>query len=98
MSTSRYNLRSSFARRRAIAGRNNPKGLWSGQIYRTLFKRNSIWVTTIVAVTFLFETYSSRITDGLWSWINKGKLWPDVQKHIQALEAKKKEEDDESEE
>ncbi|CCC67245.1 hypothetical protein NCAS_0A06870 [Naumovozyma castellii] len=53
-------------------------------IYRTFFKRNSVFVGTIFAGAFVFQVlFDSSVT----SWYenhNKGKLWKDVKAQIAA--------------
>ncbi|KAG6829324.1 qcr9 subunit 9 of the ubiquinol cytochrome-c reductase complex [Tricholoma furcatifolium] len=54
-------------------------------IYNTIFKRNSVYVTTIFAGAFAFGIgFDMGVTRFYDSW-NKGKQWKDIRdKYVQA--------------
>ncbi|AAS50221.1 AAL145Wp [Eremothecium gossypii ATCC 10895] len=52
-------------------------------LYNTLFRRNSVFVGTIFASAFVFQT---AFDSGITAWYekhNKGKLWKDVKLQLQ---------------
>lgn len=55
---------------------------FSSTLYNTIFKRNSVFVGTIFASTFLFQV---AFDSGVTAWYenhNKGKLWKDIKGRI----------------
>ncbi|CAG60137.1 uncharacterized protein GVI51_H09229 [Nakaseomyces glabratus] len=64
-------------------------------LYKVLFKRNSIFVGTILASAFVFQgAFDTAVT----SWYenhNKGKLWKDVKAQIGAAGGDEEDDDDE---
>ncbi|ORX63178.1 ubiquinol-cytochrome C reductase [Hesseltinella vesiculosa] len=47
-------------------------------IYNTIFKRNSVFVTTVFAGALAFEVVYDSTTDKIWDNLNKGKQWKDI--------------------
>ena len=51
-----------------------------------LFKQNSLFVATIIGGAFLLEVTGNGIVDSFYDTYNKGKLWKDLEKKLQAQE------------
>ncbi|RIA92561.1 cytochrome b-c1 complex subunit 9, partial [Glomus cerebriforme] len=47
-------------------------------LYRSFFRRNSVFLTGIFATAFAFEMTFDTITDRWWDRVNKGKQWKDI--------------------
>ncbi|KAI8072626.1 cytochrome b-c1 complex subunit 9 [Gongronella butleri] len=47
-------------------------------VYNTIFKRNSVFVTTIFVGAIGFEVAFDSTTDKIWDNLNKGKQWKDI--------------------
>jgi len=54
-----------------------------GNIYRTIFKRTSTMVATVVVAAFFFERAVDQGCDAYFDKRNEGKLWKDVKKRLQ---------------
>ncbi|GMM47571.1 ubiquinol--cytochrome-c reductase subunit 9 [Pichia kluyveri] len=63
------------------------------QIYNLIFKRNSTFVATVFASTFLFQVGLDETVTSWYEARNKGKLWSDLKPKI--LAGFESEEDDE---
>ncbi|OJJ02271.1 hypothetical protein ASPVEDRAFT_150937 [Aspergillus versicolor CBS 583.65] len=61
--------------------------------YRTLIRRNAVYLTSIFAGAFAFEVAFDTSTNRLWDTWNRGRQWKDI-KH-QYLGAAEEEDDDE---
>ena len=53
-------------------------------IYKTFFKRNAVFVGTIFAGAFVFQTVFDTAITSWYENHNKGKLWKDVKARIAA--------------
>ncbi|CAB4374779.1 ubiquinol-cytochrome C reductase [Rhizophagus irregularis] len=58
--------------------RNSALEKYSRGVYRTLFRRNSVFLLGIFASAFAFEMAFDSATDRWWDRINKGKQWKDI--------------------
>ncbi|KAI8081904.1 cytochrome b-c1 complex subunit 9 [Gilbertella persicaria] len=47
-------------------------------IYSSIFKKNSVFVTSIFAGALVFEMGFDSATEKIWNNINKGKQWEDI--------------------
>ncbi|VEU24245.1 DEKNAAC105443 [Brettanomyces naardenensis] len=47
-------------------------------VFNTVFKRNSVFLTTIFAGAFVFQAVFDEGVNKWWEARNKGKLWKDV--------------------
>ena len=54
------------------------------QIYNLIFKRNSTFVATVFASTFLFQVGLDETVTSWYEARNKGKLWSDLKPKILA--------------
>lgn len=61
------------------------------RIYNTLFRRNSVFVTSIFAAAFFVDIGFNAVADKYFDHLNEGKQWKDI-KH---LYVKSGDEDDE---
>ena len=52
------------------------------QIYNLIFKRNSTFVATVFASTFLFQVGLDEAVTSWYEGRNKGKLWADLEPKI----------------
>ncbi len=53
-------------------------------IYNTVFKRNSVFVTTVFASAFAFEMMFDSTSSAIWDRLNRGRQWKDIkQKYIE---------------
>ncbi|KAK0563602.1 qcr9 subunit 9 of the ubiquinol cytochrome-c reductase complex [Tilletia horrida] len=50
----------------------------AGQIYQTLFKRNSVYVGTVFGSAFAFGIGFDLLTTKYWDTRNQGKQWKDI--------------------
>ncbi|EIE90318.1 hypothetical protein RO3G_15029 [Rhizopus delemar RA 99-880] len=50
----------------------------SRTIYTSLFKKNSVFVTTVFAGAIAFEVGFDTLATKVWDDINKGKQWKDI--------------------
>ncbi|PWN44283.1 putative ubiquinol-cytochrome c reductase complex 7.3 kda protein [Ceraceosorus guamensis] len=55
---------------------------FSSAIYNTLFKRNSVYVTSIFAGAFVFGIAFDAGTQRLWDAHNRGKQWKDIRDKV----------------
>ncbi|KAG0175118.1 hypothetical protein DFQ28_005029 [Apophysomyces sp. BC1034] len=58
-----------------------PAGVSSGfarTAYNTIFKKNSVFITTIFASALVFEVGFDSVTNKVWDDLNKGKQWKDI--------------------
>ena len=53
---------------------------------QTLFRRNSLFVTTIFGGAFVLELTGNGLLDKVFDANNKGKLWVDLEKQLQEAE------------
>ncbi|OJJ60014.1 hypothetical protein ASPSYDRAFT_88901 [Aspergillus sydowii CBS 593.65] len=60
--------------------------------YRTLIRRNAVYLTSIFAGAFAFEVAFDTSTNKLWDTWNRGRQWKDI-KH-QYLAAAEEEDDE----
>ncbi|CAG8580459.1 11786_t:CDS:2 [Funneliformis mosseae] len=58
--------------------RNNGLEKFSRSVYRTIFRRNSVFMVGIFATAFAFEMAFDTATDRWWDRMNKGKQWKDI--------------------
>ncbi|XP_042419838.1 cytochrome b-c1 complex subunit 9, mitochondrial-like [Zingiber officinale] len=61
----------------ASAARRGGGGLWEG-LYRVLMRRNSVYVTFIVAGAFVGERVVDYGVHRLWEYNNVGKRYEDI--------------------
>ncbi|KAI9025064.1 ubiquinol-cytochrome c reductase core subunit 9 QCR9 [Phycomyces blakesleeanus] len=47
-------------------------------IYNTIFKKNSVFVTSIFVGAIGFEMAFDTVSDKVWDNVNKGKQWKDI--------------------
>ncbi|KAJ1973300.1 qcr9 subunit 9 of the ubiquinol cytochrome-c reductase complex [Dimargaris verticillata] len=47
-------------------------------VYNTIFKRNSVFVTTVLFSAFAFQLSFDRVVDGWYHQRNKGKHFEDI--------------------
>ncbi|KAI9300747.1 cytochrome b-c1 complex subunit 9 [Cunninghamella echinulata] len=47
-------------------------------IYNTVFKKNSVFVTSIFVSAIAFEVAYDSTTSKIWDNLNKGKQWKDI--------------------
>ncbi|KAI8334289.1 cytochrome b-c1 complex subunit 9 [Chlamydoabsidia padenii] len=47
-------------------------------IYNTLFKKNSVFVTSIFVSAIAFEVVYDTASSTIWDKVNKGKQWKDI--------------------
>lgn len=52
---------------------------FAGTIYRTLFKRNSVFLAGIFTTAFATEIIFDTAADKAWDTINRGKQWKDIE-------------------
>ncbi|KAI8391597.1 cytochrome b-c1 complex subunit 9 [Radiomyces spectabilis] len=50
----------------------------SRTIYNTIFKRNSVFITSIFAGAIAFNMGFDTVTDKVWDNMNQGKQWKDI--------------------
>lgn len=50
----------------------------SSQIYRSIFRKNSIFIGTIFISAFIFKIAFDRGTQAIWNYVNHGKQWKDI--------------------
>ncbi|CAO3650528.1 unnamed protein product [Cunninghamella blakesleeana] len=50
----------------------------SRTIYNTIFKRNSVFVTSVFVSAIAFEVVYDSASDKIWDNLNKGKQWKDI--------------------
>ncbi|KAI0036016.1 ubiquinol-cytochrome C reductase [Vararia minispora EC-137] len=61
---------------------------FSTTLYNTVFKRNSVYVSTIFAGAFAFNMAFDVGIERFWSHWNQGKLWKDIRhKYVEAEDA-----------
>lgn len=53
-------------------------------IYNLIFKRNSTFVASIFATTFVFQVYLDEAVTSWYEARNKGKLWADLKPKVLA--------------
>ncbi|EAW06534.1 cytochrome b-c1 complex subunit 9 [Aspergillus clavatus NRRL 1] len=53
-------------------------GALSVTIYRGLFRRNAVYLTTIFAGAFAFELAFDTSTNKVWDTMNRGRQWKDI--------------------
>lgn len=61
-------------------------GIWDqsfSSLYRVLFKRNSVFVGTVLASAFVFQASFDTAVTKWYENHNKGKLWKDVKLQLQ---------------
>ncbi|KAF7725349.1 hypothetical protein EC973_009689 [Apophysomyces ossiformis] len=51
---------------------------FSRTVYNTIFKKNSVFVTTIFASALVFQVGFDTVTNKVWDDLNKGKQWKDI--------------------
>ncbi|RIB30529.1 putative ubiquinol-cytochrome C reductase complex, subunit X [Gigaspora rosea] len=55
-----------------------------GTIYRTLLRRNSVFLTGVFTTAFVTEIVFDTAADKAWDTINRGKQWKDIEnKYVQ---------------
>ncbi|KAL4922863.1 ubiquinol-cytochrome C reductase [Aspergillus aurantiobrunneus] len=47
-------------------------------VYRTLIRRNAVYLTSIFAGAFAFEVAFDTSTNKLWDTWNRGRQWKDI--------------------
>jgi ubiquinol-cytochrome c reductase subunit 9 len=60
----------------------------SSFLYSAIFKRNSVFLTTIFAAAFVFEMATDTGFNYIWDRVNKGRQWKDIRhKYIEQEES-----------
>ncbi|KAI9474151.1 MAG: cytochrome b-c1 complex subunit 9 [Benjaminiella poitrasii] len=59
-----------------------PASGFTRTIYNTLFKKNSMFVTSIFAGAIAFEVCFDSVTSKVWDNLNKGKQWKDIKDKV----------------
>ncbi|XP_076750924.1 ubiquinol-cytochrome C reductase complex subunit oxen [Xylocopa sonorina] len=47
-------------------------------LYNSVLKRSSTFTVAILFGSFVYERTLDLVTDGIFEWVNKGKLWNDI--------------------
>ncbi|CAO3589895.1 unnamed protein product [Absidia cylindrospora] len=47
-------------------------------VYNTLFKKNSVFITSIFVSAIAFEVVYDTASTTIWDKVNKGKQWKDI--------------------
>lgn len=66
-------------------------------LYRVLFKRNSVFVGTVLASAFVFQASFDTAVTKWYENHNKGKLWKDVKLQLQEAGDDDEDEDEDDE-
>ncbi|KAN0077561.1 UQCRX/QCR9 like ubiquinol-cytochrome C reductase, partial [Elaphomyces granulatus] len=46
--------------------------------FRTFFRRNAVFLTTVFAGAFAFEIAFDTVSSRIWDSINRGRQWKDI--------------------
>ncbi|KAI7934686.1 hypothetical protein MJO29_015949 [Puccinia striiformis f. sp. tritici] len=68
--------------RASTSGSKEPKMTVTRMIYNSIMKRNSTYVSTIFAGSFIFSIGFDTITSRWWEQHNKQKLWSTVRDNV----------------
>ncbi|XP_062999876.1 cytochrome b-c1 complex subunit 9 [Elgaria multicarinata webbii] len=63
-----------------------PKMALVRKIYSAMFRRTSTFALTIVVGVLLYERAFDQVTDGLFEYLNKGKLWKHIKHKYESAE------------